>query len=142
MPVVSSFGQRFLFSRDFQRLQGRWTSDGALAGELGLESQSQISAYKAADVVPPAARVLAIAKRTGVDPGWLAFGAETGAPEPAGFAMWLSNQSAGLHVAETEPTYVRVAKEHGGKVHPGSKERPGKPADRVKGVAGSGKRRK
>lgn len=100
MPAISTFGQRFRFSRDFQRVSGRWTSDGALADELGLESQSQISNYKTAVSAPPSARVLAIAKRTGVDPGWLAFGAESAAPEPPGFAAWLLNVVAEPGTAE------------------------------------------
>lgn len=92
MTVVSTFGLRFRYARDFQRASGRWTSDGELAEELGLDSQSQISAYKSLTDAPPAPRVLAIAKRTGVDPGWLAFGPETSAPAPAGFEVWLGNQ--------------------------------------------------
>lgn len=86
------FAERFLFARDYQRGQGRWTSDGDLANELGLASQSEISAYKKRDIAPGADKTLAIAKRTGVDPGWLAFGEDTAAPAPDNFATWLENK--------------------------------------------------
>jgi hypothetical protein len=94
VATPSTFAERYLYARDFQRGEGRWTTDGELAAELGLVSQSEITTYKKRESSPPAKNVLVIAKRTGVDPGWLAFGADTAAPEPPGFAKWIANRAA------------------------------------------------
>lgn len=103
MSATSTFGQRFLFARDYQRLHRRWTSDADLARELGFSGSSEITGYKKRLSAPPADRVLTVARTCGVDPGWLAFGAESAAPEPEGFARWLENQKSEANVAETDP---------------------------------------
>src|SRR4051812_8952382 len=68
--------------------------DGELAERLGFKSQSEISTYKKRETPPHAERVLIVAKACGVDPGWLAFGEETAAPAPEGFATWIENRRA------------------------------------------------
>jgi hypothetical protein len=89
--VASTFAQRFEFARDRQRGLGTWQDDSALAIHLGVASSS-ITEYKTRDEAPPAKRTLAIARICGVDPGWLAFGEDSGAPRPDGFAFWLENR--------------------------------------------------
>jgi transcriptional regulator with XRE-family HTH domain len=49
-------------------------------------AQSQITEYHKGKVMPPLDVVLAYAKATSVDPGWLAFGSESAAPAPSGFS--------------------------------------------------------
>lgn len=93
LPALSSFAERFEFSRDRQRVLGTWEKDEVLATAIGVSAAS-ITDYKSRDVAPPADRTLAIAKWVGVDPGWLAFGEETGAPAPEGFATWLEKRRA------------------------------------------------
>lgn len=87
----SQFGQRFRFARIEQAHLGREENDSTFAKGLGV-TPGAVTAYKDGDKPPPVARVLDIAKRCGVDPGWLAFGEDCGAPAPAGFAAWLANQ--------------------------------------------------
>lgn len=94
MTTESAFADRFIFAREFQRFHGRWTTDGDLAKELGFSGQSEITTYKKRAVAPGAQHVLIIARRTGVDPGWLAFGADSEAPEPQGYREWLAKQDA------------------------------------------------
>jgi hypothetical protein len=88
----SSFSERFLFARDFQRLSGRVLTDGDLADLLGFKSQGEITTYKARTTPPHAERVLIVALQCGVDPGWLAFGEDSQAPRPPGFEQWLENR--------------------------------------------------
>lgn len=94
--VPSTFSERFEFARDRQRVLGTWQEDQELAGDIGV-ARSQISEYKAREIAPPVERTLALARRIGVDPGWLAFGEDTVAPAPEGFAAWLANRRAPRH---------------------------------------------
>jgi hypothetical protein len=91
----STFGQRFEFARDRQRVLGTWQDDQTFADKLEM-AKSQISEYKSRVEAPPVHRTLAVAKACGVDPGWLAFGEDTHAPSPAGFMTWLQNKYAPL----------------------------------------------
>lgn len=91
MPIASTFGQRFEFARAQQAVNGRKETDTDFAEAVGVGS-SAVTGYKSAINAPPAERVLVIAKRCGVDPGWLAFGEDTNATAPVGFAGWLVGQ--------------------------------------------------
>lgn len=86
--VKSTFAERLEYSRDRQRILGSWEADGVLAEYLGV-SKASVSDYKKSETAPAAERTLAIAQWVGVDPGWLAFGAESAAPAPEGFELWL-----------------------------------------------------
>jgi hypothetical protein len=88
--MTSTFGERFQAARDFQAASGRREKDGEFADAIGV-SGGLVSAFKGAKEPPPTDRVLAIAKRCGVDPGWLAFGNGSHAPAPDGFEVWLEN---------------------------------------------------
>ena len=86
----SLFAERFLYSRDRQRVLGTYQSDKELAEVLGLRSSSQITEYKTRSEAPEGERTVALARVLGVDPGWLAFGSESKAPPPDnGFPVWL-----------------------------------------------------
>lgn len=87
----SSFGERFCYARWHEERVRPRESDGEFAAALEL-SKASISAYRKATSPPPDAVVTAIARRTGVDPGWLAYGARSAAPEPPDFAVWLGAQ--------------------------------------------------
>jgi transcriptional regulator with XRE-family HTH domain len=91
--VLSSFAERFEYSRDRQRVLGTWAKDEVLAEAIGV-SQASVSDYKAREIAPPVDRTLAIARWCGVDPGWLGFGEDTKAPAPDGFAQWLESRRA------------------------------------------------
>lgn len=104
---TSTFAQRLEFARALQRVRGTWRDDQTLAEMVGV-SGPQITAYKARDEAPSARRTLRLAEIVGVDPGWLAFGPATAAPEPEGFATWLSNQPE-VRAAHVSPAVVRPA---------------------------------
>lgn len=89
----SSFGERFCYARWHEERVRPRESDGEFAAALDL-SKASISAYRKATSPPPDVVVTAIAERTGVDPGWLAYGARSAAPEPPDFAVWLTAQRA------------------------------------------------
>lgn len=91
MTENSTFARRFEYTRARQHGLGTWQEDAVLAEAMGVAA-SQISGYKGRDEAPPAKRTLALAKACGVDPGWLAFGAESQAPAPEGFAEWLDRR--------------------------------------------------
>lgn len=93
MPAGSRFGERFRFARIEQAHRGREENDSAFARGVGVVPGA-VTGYKEGDSPPPVARILAIAKRCGVDPGWLAFGEDSAAPAPNGFAGWLEHQPA------------------------------------------------
>ncbi len=100
-PVVPSvFAERFLYARARQHGLGTWQEDQALADALGVV-KSQVTAYKKRRVAPPTERTLVIAGWCGVDPGWLAFGADTAAPAPVGFVEWLAAYRAKPKKAKT-----------------------------------------
>lgn len=88
---LSTFGERFLFARLVQALGGTTETDGDFAEAVGVGS-STITGYKSADEAPPAGRALAIAKRCGVDPGWLSFGDDSAAPAPSGWERWFATR--------------------------------------------------
>ena len=90
----SRFADRFAYARLVQPVETRAEKDRAFGKAVGVGSSS-IVAYRDADDPPPVVRVLAIAKRCQLDPGWLAFGRESAAPEPDGFAAWLQNKRTG-----------------------------------------------
>lgn len=113
MSTESVFADRFLFAREFQRFRGRWTNDGELAVELGFSSQSEVTTYKKRAIAPGAMHVLTIARRTGVDPGWLAFGIDSQAPEPPGFVEWLSKHDAESLVPDERPKPPKTPKRKG-----------------------------
>lgn len=92
----STFAERLEYSRDRQRILGHWEPDQVLAEQIGV-SKASISDYKKSEVAPATERTLAIAAWVGVDPGWLAFGEDTAAPAPDGFAAWLANRRAPRH---------------------------------------------
>ena len=102
MDAESTFAERFAFARSHQDISGRGENDSAFAKAIEV-SASTISDYRQRDEVPPAERVLTIAERTGVDPGWLAFGARTQAPAPAGFGQWLEGQRQKKHAERKQP---------------------------------------
>lgn len=84
----SRFAHRFAYARLVQPVDTRAETDAAFGKAVGVGSSS-ITAYHKAANPPPAPRVLAIAKRCKLDPGWLAFGTESAAPVPEGFVEWL-----------------------------------------------------
>lgn len=101
----STFGERFLFARIVQAMRGISETDGEFAEAVGVGSSS-VTAYKTATEAPPASRVAVIAKRCHVDPGWLTFGEQSGAPSPLGFEDWLVRRrenNRSLRVAEEVP---------------------------------------
>jgi hypothetical protein len=91
VPTASTFGQRFAFARVVQSFGGVTETDTAFGKAIGVVSGA-MTGYKNAITAPPAERVLVIAKRCGVDPGWLAFGEDTTAEAPPGFQTWLARQ--------------------------------------------------
>lgn len=93
--VPSTFSERLEFTRDRQRMLGTWQKDEVFAEAVGVSS-TQISEYKRREIAPPADRTLAIAKWCAVDPGWLAFGEDTSAPAPDGFAAWFATKRAAV----------------------------------------------
>lgn len=101
----STFGERFQFARLVQAMGGISETDSEFAEAVGVGSSS-VTAYKSADEAPPASRVLVMAQRTGVDPGWLSFGEATAAPAPAGFDAWLERRRQALDARST--SYQRV----------------------------------
>lgn len=102
VPTESTFAERFAFSRDAQTYSGGGETDEAFALAIGA-SAGTISAYRIRDEAPPSVRVLAIAERCGVDPGWLEFGAKTQAPAPPGFDQWLEKQRQKKHAERKKP---------------------------------------
>jgi hypothetical protein len=85
--LESASSSRAIFSAS----RGAGPTDGELAAELGLKSQGEVTGFKKRAAAPSANHVLVIARRSGVDPGWLAFGHECAAPEPEGFVEWVTN---------------------------------------------------
>jgi transcriptional regulator with XRE-family HTH domain len=90
----STFALRFEFARLYQAIHGVTEADQDFAVAIGV-SPGSVTAYKTALVPPPYERVIAIARRCGVDPGWLAFGSESWAPQPQEFESWLQRRLAG-----------------------------------------------
>jgi hypothetical protein len=116
VDAVSTFAQRFEYARARQHVLGTWREDSVLAAHLGIAA-SQITDYKARDEAPPAKRTLAIAQWCGVDPGWLAFGADSAAPAPEGFEAWLAatrQRSAAEQEGAATGTAKRGAKQSRG----------------------------
>lgn len=117
VTVASTFAQRFAYTRDRQRVLGTWQEDAELATRIGVNA-SQISEYKGREESPPAKRTLAIAQICGVDPGWLAFGADSAAPAPERFDEWLAKRYPTTHlkgIQSAEPHFKRVPDQRGRK---------------------------
>lgn len=91
MPPGSDFAERFEFARIHQAFHGRRENDAEFAKAIGVVAGS-ITEYKSLLDPPPHRRILAIAARCGVDPGWLAYGEDCATPAPAGFAAWYAKQ--------------------------------------------------
>lgn len=127
MSAGSTFGQRFQFARAHQKFKGFDETDGEFAAAVGFGGQSEVSAYQRRAGAPKVERVLAIAKRCEVDPGWLAFGADSQAPVPQGFDLWLKRHPAEEPPSTAMPKHVRL----GTKVHK-------RPAKRSSGGGGRG----
>lgn len=98
MGAGSTFAERFAFARDHQAMGGMRENNGEFAKGIGV-SAGLITEYLQRDDAPPSDRVLAIAVRCGVDPGWLEFGALTKAPEPDKFQEWLRKTREKKHAA-------------------------------------------
>lgn len=108
MDAKSTFAIRFDFARIRQRMLGTWQEDQALAEQVGV-APSRIAEYKARTEAPSAARTLALAQACGVDPGWLAFGEDSQAPAPEGFASYFESRlraRAIIKGVEVEPRDV------------------------------------
>lgn len=91
MASGSAFAERFEFARTHQAFHGRREGDREFAVGIGVVPGS-ITEYKSRVDPPPHERVLAIAARCGVDPGWLAYGEDCAAPPPVGFTAWYAKQ--------------------------------------------------
>lgn len=77
--LMSQIGARVTLTELAERV-------GAAFGGGRTFAQSQLTEYHKGKVMPPLDVVLAYARATGVDPGWLAFGGESEAPAPSGFS--------------------------------------------------------
>lgn len=74
------FADRFLRAWQlYERAEGGRISGRQLAEALGV-SPATITSWSNADDPPPHVQIVAVAKLTGTDPGWLAYAPETGAP--------------------------------------------------------------
>ena len=102
----TTFAERLEYARDRQRILGFWKPDGALASAIGV-APSQVSEYKARETAPSSERTLALAKEMEVDPGWLAFGEESAAPAPDGFAAWFQRRAARAHGQRMGPSVIQ-----------------------------------
>jgi transcriptional regulator with XRE-family HTH domain len=78
ISLMSQIGHRVTFVELAERVSRAHGKRSFTAG--------QVSEYQKANVMPPLEVVWAYAKACGVDPGWLAFGDDTSASGPSGFA--------------------------------------------------------
>lgn len=81
---MGTFGERYrqAWALWRKRHPGAGENETAFAAECGIP-MSTASPYKNQIEAPIHARVLAIAKEAGVDPGWLAYGEMSAAPAPS-----------------------------------------------------------
>lgn len=80
MTGPALFHERFLRAWQlYERAAGRRVSGRRLAEALDV-SPATITGWSGIDDPPPHSQVLAIAKLTGTDPGWLAYGPDSDAP--------------------------------------------------------------
>lgn len=79
VPDTRRFADRFLRAWQlYERAEGGRITGRRLADALGV-SPATITAWASADEPPPHAQILAVAKLTGTDPGWLAYAPDTSA---------------------------------------------------------------
>jgi transcriptional regulator with XRE-family HTH domain len=89
-PPETSLGERILIARfEASALRGEKLSQERLGGLVSRElskgapvTAATVSRWESGDTVPSVTTLAAVARVCGVDPGWLAFGAESAAPGP------------------------------------------------------------
>jgi transcriptional regulator with XRE-family HTH domain len=103
----TSLGERILIARfEASALRSEKLSQERLGALVSRElskgapvTAATVSRWESGDTVPSVTTIAAIARVCGVDPGWLAFGAESAAPGPRRGKPQLAGQS----VARDEP---------------------------------------
>ena len=103
----TSLGERILIARfEASALRSEKLSQERLGALVSRElskgapvTAATVSRWESGDTVPSVTTIAAIARVCGVDPGWLAFGAESAAPSPRRGKPQLPGQS----VARDEP---------------------------------------
>lgn len=93
MNAASTFAERLEFGRVRHHALGTWREDQEIAAQIGVKPSS-FNEIKRREEAPSAGRTLSLARTIEVDPGWLAFGADSAAPAPEGFGPWLANKRA------------------------------------------------
>lgn len=89
-PPETSLGERILIARfEASALRSEKLSQERLGGLVSRDlskgapvTAATVSRWESGDTVPSVTTLAAIARVCGVDPGWLAFGAESAAPGP------------------------------------------------------------
>jgi transcriptional regulator with XRE-family HTH domain len=89
-PPETSLGERILIARfEASALRSEKLSQERLGGLVSRElskgapvTAATVSRWESGDTVPSVTTLAAVARVCGVDPGWLAFGAESAAPGP------------------------------------------------------------